>query len=203
MEHIRLLNKGMFGGILIAIAACAYVSCDNPVVGACFFAFGLMAICVVQAKLYTGVIGYIFTNTYSHSLGAILEILFGNIIGVFAIVSCVKFSKLDDDIGNKINAIATAKMNDGLLSLLFLSILCGICVYIGVAAYAKRDSASTVVLFLAVAVFIICGFEHSIADIFYLAYSGKLFSLTGVLFFLIVLFGNSFGAIYANSCLEG
>ena len=202
MKHIRLQNRGMIAGILISIAACAYVVCDNPIIGACFFAFGLITICAVQAKLYTGVIGYVFTNTYGHSALDILEILFGNIIGIFGASLCIKYSRLDDLIGDKIYAIAEAKLNDSVLSLLLLSILCGICVYIGVETYARHTPTSSIGLFLSVAVFIICGFEHSIADAFYLIYSNKMFTAQGVLLFVIVLFGNSFGAIFADGYLE-
>lgn len=202
MEHICLQNRGIVGGILISIAACAYVTCDNPIIGACFFAFGLIAICAVQAKLYTGVVGYAFTNPNKYSTFSILEILFGNILGVFFVSLCVNFSKLNGLIGDKIDAIAEAKLNDNLLSVFLLSVLCGICVYIGVEAYAKRTPLSAIGLFLSVAVFIICGFEHSIADAFYLTCSKKIFTAHGAILFAIALFGNSFGAIFANGCLE-
>jgi formate/nitrite transporter FocA (FNT family) len=56
-----------------------------------------------------------------------------------------------------------------------LGILCGICVFIAVAGYARNSHPITVML--PVAIFVFCGFNHCVADMFYFVVSGKIFTL--------------------------
>lgn len=68
------------------------------------------------------------------------------------------------------------KLNDSLLSLFVLAIFCGILMFIAVDTYKhhyeKKDTMVTVVAMLGVVVFILAGFEHCIADMFYFTLAG-------------------------------
>lgn len=65
-------------------------------------------------------------------------------------------------------------------------------VYLAVAVY--RDKGSVIGVLLGIPAFILSGFEHSIADMFYFAASG-IVSLEAFGFIWIVLFGNALGSI--------
>ena len=64
--------------------------------------------------------------------------------------------------------------------------------YVAVSIYKENKSLSGI--FFAVPVFILAGFEHSIADMCYFAISGKV-SLDAFLFILIVILGNALGGM--------
>ena len=68
------------------------------------------------------------------------------------------------------------KLNDSLLSLFVLAIFCGMLMFIAVDTYKhhyeKKDTMVTVVAILGVVVFILAGFEHCIADMFYFTLAG-------------------------------
>ena len=64
--------------------------------------------------------------------------------------------------------------------------------YLAVSIY--RDNKTPMGILFCVPVFILAGFEHSIADVFYFGASG-IFSLKVPLFFAVVMLGNSFGGL--------
>ena len=51
-------------------------------------------------------------------------------------------------------------------------------------------------------VFILSGFEHSIADMFYFSLAGTVFQGRSLLFLLLVVLGNSLGGLFIP-CLQG
>ena len=64
--------------------------------------------------------------------------------------------------------------------------------YLAVAIW--KDKKSTLTIFFCVPVFILSGFEHSIADLFYFFAAGE-WNGKGILFLLIVLLGNTVGGM--------
>jgi nitrite transporter NirC len=71
--------------------------------------------------------------------------------------------------------------------------------YLAVDSYhkLKNPGASLLVVIFAVSIFIVAGFEHSIADMSYLVLS-KTFTVEAFLFILVVLTGNMIGAVILN-----
>ena len=64
--------------------------------------------------------------------------------------------------------------------------------YLAVSTW--RDSKTPLGILFCIPVFILSGFEHSIADIFYFAASGMV-SLKAFLFLWLVILGNALGAV--------
>ena len=91
-------------------------------------------------------------------------------------------------------------MNASLLSLFVLAILCNICIFIAVNGYAKNPHqlGKYLSLFLGVTVFILCGTEHSIADMYYWSVSGVLYDQPGesLLRIVVVSLGNVVGGLF-------
>ena len=79
---------------------------------------------------------------------------------------------------------------------IFIYVLCGILMYIAVNNYKKinNDIGKYSCIFMCVMVFILCGFEHSVANMYYISVA-NLLSLKSLLYILIMILGNSVGSI--------
>ena len=73
------------------------------------------------------------------------------------------------------------------------AIFCGILMYTAVAIY--KEKGSPLGIFFCVPVFILSGFEHSIADMFYF-FCARMFSLEVFVFLALVVVGNSVGGMF-------
>ena len=80
---------------------------------------------------------------------------------------------------------------------LVLGFFCGILVYLAVEGFKKIDNnfGKYVVLVLSIGGFIVCGFEHSIANMFYYFLNGS-YSLSALLSILLCVLGNSIGGVF-------
>ena len=79
---------------------------------------------------------------------------------------------------------------------------CGILMYTAVWVY--REKKTPLGILFCIPVFILAGFEHSIADMFYFALAG-LYRLQSLWFLLLVVLGNSLGGLFipALQALKG
>ena len=97
-------------------------------------------------------------------------------------------------------ALVEGKMGATYLGLFVLGILCNICIFIAVNGYANNPHqvGKYLALFLGVSVFILCGTEHSVADMYYWSVSGVLYAQPGesVLRLLIISLGNVVGGVF-------
>ena len=92
------------------------------------------------------------------------------------------------------------KISDNYLSIFILSIFCGILMYLAVNTYKEvKDIGKYLAVFLGVIVFILCGFEHCIANMYYFSVSST-WSLNTLLYLLVMILGNSLGGILIPLC---
>ena len=172
--------KAIMAGILIGIAGLVNLSINIPYLGAFLFSTGLLIICYQQYNLYTGKIGYIKSlNDFKNCL----IYLIGNLIGVF----CVGIIPQTTTILNKIN--------QPWYLTLWLSIGCGILIYYAVVIFKKHNSV--IGILLCVPTFIICGFNHCIANMYYIITSRE-FTIDALIFIIICIIGNSIGSLICN-----
>ena len=89
----------------------------------------------------------------------------------------------------------SSKVNDELYSLIIKGMFCGILIYLAVEGFkkSKTDIGKYVILILCVGTFIVCGFEHSIADAFYFSLSDNL--LETIIPLLFITLGNTIGGL--------
>ena len=71
---------------------------------------------------------------------------------------------------------------------------CGILMYVAVGIW--RESKTQMGVVFAIPVFILSGYEHSIADMFYFSLAGTVFRPQSLLFLLLVVLGNSIGGLF-------
>ena len=194
LELLNYLIKGIYAGIMIGIAGCVYLSVENHIVGSFLFALGLLTICMYGMNLYTGKIGYVLINKPKYLL-ELLFTLIGNFIGTFVVGKLLLLTRFKS-IGEAAKKVGLIKLNDNLLSIFILSCFCGILMYIAVNNHKKisGEIGKYIGIFLCVMVFILSGFEHSVANMFYFS-AGSLWSFKTLLYVLIMVLGNSVGSI--------
>lgn len=193
-KYVDYLLKGIYAGFMIGIGAIAFLCLENKVLGSFFFSIGLLTICMYAMNLYTGKVGYILINKIEYIYELLLGLL-GNFIGTFIIGKLILLTRVSN-INEKALSLVNIKLNDSLLSIFILSIFCGILMYIAVNNYKKigTEIGKYIGIFMCVMTFILCGFEHCIANMAYITIANA-WSWKALLYVLIMILGNSFGAI--------
>ena len=193
-ESISILLKGIYAGIMIGIGGTIYLSIVNQVVGAILFAIGLLTICVYKMNLYTGMIGYILENKLGY-LKTLTFTLLGNLLGTIITALLILNTRIAN-ISIRAREMAIIKISDNYLSIFILSVFCGILMYIAVNNFKKGEDSiiKYLSIFICVVVFILCGFEHCIANMYYISLA-KAWSFKSAISMLFMIFGNSVGAI--------
>jgi formate/nitrite transporter FocA (FNT family) len=107
---------------------------------------------------------------------------------------------INNSVMNTLKTSVEAKINYQWFEMIGLSFFCGMLVYIAVEGFKKIDNqfGKYVVLMLAIGGFIVSGFEHSIANMFYYFLSDN-FSIMAILSLLLCVIGNSIGGLFIPS----
>lgn len=177
----KLVIKSILAGVLIALAGIFYVNCENKYIGAFLFSLGLISVVFLEAKLFTGIIGY--CNSKKSFRDAAVILLF-NVISAFVVGLIYKS-------GNGSISIMENIINRSPLRVFLESIGCGCCIFLSVELYKKSKSIFPLVL--GVMAFILAGFTHCIAISFYIGASELKLIHFGYL--LICIVGNSIGSL--------
>lgn len=184
MKVLPCAVRGVLAGMMIAIGGYAFLGCENRVVGAVFFTVGLITITLFGFDLYTGKVGYWLGQTGTERWQTLLS-LPCNAVG------CLLAGVARQPMGNVL-ALCQARLAKAPLTLLIDGIFCGILIYICVEIYKTRKTVLGILI--CIPTFILCGFEHSIADIFYFANARILTGQAAVVVLLVAL-GNAIGAL--------
>ena len=191
---METLKRAAAAGFMIGIGAVIYLQCENKIVGALLFTIGLFAICAFGMNLFTGKIGYVISNKNKPNC---LIIWLGNLIGTAVGMILIRIAR--PALHEKARALMNAKMDLDVFSVIILAFFCGVLMYIAVENYRANPHGigKVIGLFLCVSVFILCGFEHSIADMCYAVLAVNSFEtgLKYLLFLVEVTVGNSLGAL--------
>ncbi len=184
------LSDGLIGGMMIAIGGAVYLACENKYVGSVLFCVALFCICVKGYSLYTGKIGYILSKHSGSDVASLIVGLLGNIIATVGLGFLIPAAI--PDIGTSAIEVVDAKLNQQLWQALVRATLCGVLIYLSVDIY--RENKTPLGILLCIPTFILSGFEHSIADVFYFSAYGNS-GVKGLWFILVVLIGNALGSL--------
>lgn len=191
---MKCFLKSILAGIMIAVGGTVYLSLDNKVVGASLFTIGLVSVLLCNFNLYTGKIGYLVNNFNLKYIKEMFITLVGNFIGASFIGFILRYTRIYSNVKSKADMLAGAKLNDSLLSIFILSIFCGLLMYFAVNGFKKvNDFGKYLVVYLGVVVFILCGFEHCIANIYYFSVA-DVWSLKTLGYVGVMILGNSLGS---------
>lgn len=187
---LKNLFSGIASGILISIGGAIFLACDVKYVGAFLFSVALLCICHLGYSLYTGKICYMPIKHDKDAFSVLLLGLLGNVIGTTVCGYLIRYAI--PAIGDTAETICTAKLEQAFGSTLIRGIFCGILIYLAVEVYKRKNSVLGILI--CIPVFILSGFEHSIADMFYFAASG-IVSLKAFGFIWTVILGNTIGGM--------
>ncbi len=191
---LKHICRGIAAGILISLGGGVFLACEDKIVGALFFSVALVCICMLGYTLYTGKICYMADKPDREKTTELLFGLIGNIIGTAVCGIAVRFAipKICDAASILwVNKLDSQEWWQTLIRAVF----CGMLVYLSVEIYKKKGTPLGIIL--CIPTFILSGYEHSIADMFYFAASDvpeKSFA-ESLLFIAIVVIGNSIGGL--------
>ena len=187
---LRKITSGVAAGILVSIGGAVFLSCENRYVGAVLFSVALLCICLKGYALFTGRVGYIPEKHDKETVEALLLGLLGNFMGTLCCGLLARYAV--PAIGAAAETACAARLTQLPLQTFVRALFCGMLMYLAVSTYRDRNTLAGIVF--CIPVFILCGFEHSIADMFYFTASGMV-SLKAFAFIWIVVLGNAVGGM--------
>lgn len=194
MKGNNFIARGILAGVAIGMGGTIFLKIGG-VVGACLFAFGLIAVINMKLNLFTGKAQFVWGQSPDgefHQGGNtwLFSILALNIIG--CIIMGVVMSNPDmmqAAIGILDKRLAASPLKNGVLA-----IGCG---FIMTLAVQGAANGRWLPLLFGIPAFILCGFPHCVADAFYIAslpgeYLGEN-ALPLTIFYLAIVAGNYVG----------
>ncbi|MEY8337487.1 formate/nitrite transporter family protein [Lachnospiraceae bacterium 62-35] len=181
---VQIFVKSVYAGFMIGIGGIVNLSLENKIIGSLLFSFGLLTIVVQGFYLYTGKIGFVKTLEEFLNIPIIIA---GNFIGTFIAAFLANCAHLSINCSQLVDR----KLNSDILSIFLLSIFCGIMMYLAIDNYNKTQNIAFIIA--PVMIFILSGFEHSIANMFYFNVAGQ-YDLKTLGYLLVMLAGNGIGA---------
>lgn len=202
MERMRQLVSAIIAGMMIAMGGTVYLAQENPVIGSFLFSIGLFTVLVFQLQLYTGKIGYLVFQKPVYLVELAITWV-GNLMGTSLVAFMVQNTRNYKGIAERVAGMAATKLGDGLLSIFCLAVFCGILMFIAVDVYRNVEGATLKFAgaFLPVMVFILSGFEHVIANMFYFALADA-WSGQAVVALAVMTLGNSLGGMLIPAYLK-
>ena len=195
-DAVRDLRLGIAGGLSIAIGGTVFLLVENKTVGAFLFSVGLFTICSMGLNLFTGKACGLIKDHSGKYIARLAIIWLGNLIGAVAAGLLLSFTRLSEKLIPAAQSVCSSKLDQSLGSTLILAVFCNILIWLAVTGFNEiRDPVGKYLsLILGVTVFVACGFEHCVANMFYLAMA-QLYTGQALLFLLICTAGNIVGAI--------
>lgn len=187
---LKYIIDGIKAGIMISVGGSVFLGCENRYVGSVLFCVALLAICLKGYSLFTGKVGYLPEKHDKEAFEILLLGLLGNVIATVASGYAVGFA--NTALHEAAITLCEAKLSQEALQTFIRAFFCGILMYIAVSTYREKNTLAGI--FFCVPAFILSGFEHSVANIFYFGASG-LINTESIIYILIVIAGNSVGGM--------
>ncbi len=182
-------------GVAISIGGVAFLASPNKVVGSLFFAVGLFMVCTLGLNLFTGKVTTALDEKPRYIL-RLINIYFGNLAGAVGVGYMLRATRLADSLMDYATAVANGKIGDGFLSIFLLGIMCNVLIFLAVYGFKHFDSPLMrfMALLSGVSVFVLVGFEHCVANMFYFSFSNT-WSGGALLCLLFTTLGNIVGGL--------
>jgi len=182
-SNIAINCKATIAGLLIGLGVIINVQTDPPILGATLFSFGLLTIINLQLPLFTGRVGFLEPH--------LPMILLANFFGIFMTVGA--YMLVQPEFYDLLLTAAIGKFSKEYIQMLIGGIFCGMLIHFAVKCKVPYLTV------MAVVIFILTGAEHCIADFPYFA---MILNLESFIKLLLVIMGNSIGAIFIEEMIS-
>lgn len=192
--YVEIWQSSTVAGLTLGLAGFLFLSIQSfipafpilipfiKIISAIAFSYGLLDIVLNKRCLYTGKIGA--TNILSkENWLQLLMCLVSNLFALSIVACCLVI--INPNLILIANTVVETKLIQTWYQLLLSGIGCGIFMYLAV------NSENKAMIMFSVAGFILCGFEHCLADWFYFCISNYTIPFGK---FLLILLGNTIGA---------
>jgi formate transporter len=191
-DEIALIVLGLLAGAFIALGAVFMTvvmtgGAELPwgigrLLGGLVFSLGLILVIVGGAELFTGdALMIVACASRRITIGSLLRawslVYAGNIGGALGTAAMIflagQYGFGGGAVGKTALAIASAKAGLPTIQLFFLAVLCNVlvCLAVWMSFGARTATDKVVVIVPPIAAFVAAGFEHSIANLYFLPYS--------------------------------
>ena len=214
----KLMLLGIFGGAFIALGGAGNIISSSTLVktdpglakflGAAVFPVGLILVVTLGAELFTSncLLSLAYVNkkiTLIQVIRNLVIVYLFNYVGSFIVAYItVKGGSFNADSLAYLQNIATHKVDASAYALFIKGILCNVLVCGAVIqSYTSRDTIGKLVgAWLPIMLFVLIGYDHSIANMFYLTatklVNPSLFGISSILYNLFyVTIGNILGGL--------
>ncbi|MCM1525282.1 MAG: formate/nitrite transporter family protein [Ruminococcus sp.] len=194
--------RAILTGFAIGIGGTVFLSCDNKYIGSFMFGTGLFVILSFGFNLFTGKVGYAVENKPAYILDLVV-IWLGNLAGTVitgGLVLCTRIASL----GERAAEICAVKFGDNMLSIFILAFFCGMLMFIAADGYKKIENPAGKILavFLPVMTFILSGYEHCVANMYYFTVA-RVWSVNTFVYLIVMTLGNAAGGIFIPLVRKG
>ncbi len=195
MKRLKAFGLGILAGVAIGLGGTVFLSLENKILGAIFFVVGLFVVCTHGFFLFTGKVCYVFDRDRDYALDLPCMWL-GNFVGATVLALVEGLTRVGPALQARAQTVASVKLADSPLSIFLLALLCDIMIYIAVDGYANNphELGKYLAIFFGVTVFILCGFEHCVANMYYFAMAGA-WSARSIGYILLMTLGNAVGGV--------
>lgn len=188
LSVMKLLILGFFAGFFVGFAGIgattAGVTIANPglskIVSALVFPAGLAMVLIAGGELFTG--NHLMILSCLQKRISCIEMLrnwffvyIGNLLGSVSVAALVVYghtpSAFDGKLAESMVNIGLAKVSMSFSDAFIRGILCNmlVCLAVWMAFAAKKVSGKMMALYFPIFIFVLCGFEHCIANMYYIA----------------------------------
>lgn len=177
MAGLFIACGGMFMLLIKSDASLSFA--PSQLLGGLVFCLGLFLVITAGAELFTGntlMVAARFSGSYSWAkmLKSWVVVYVGNLVGSLILVAILFFAQYwalnGGEVGNTMITVATAKVSQSWEVLLLKGVMCNflvcLAVWIGFAGRTIVDKFFAVLL--PITAFVACGFEHCVANMFFL-----------------------------------
>lgn len=177
-------KKAVLAGLLVGLGGTIYLTVESKILGSALFSLGLLGVMVFSCSLYTGKVGYL---SAVGDVFVLLKMCLLNFVGAAAVgLAMSPFLEVSADV------VVSAKLQADLTEVFIRAIFCGIMIYLAVELYKRTSQILLVVM--PIMIFILCGFEHCVANAFYFA-AARYFDTYSLAFFAVGILGNGVGSV--------
>ncbi len=191
----RVFLSGVLAGMCVSLGGTVFLSVEDKLAGSVLFTVGLFTICIMGLHLFTGKVCYVFERDRDYALD-LPFIWLGNLAGTWLSAQAALLTRIGPTLAERAAALCRTKLGDTVWSVFVLAVFCNLLIYIAVEGFnqAPHELGRYLALFFGVVVFIQCGFEHCVANMYYFTVAG-VWSGRTLGYLLVMTLGNAVGGV--------